>query len=142
MVVVTVFLEKVSDLKDTDGAMNHPDPYVVFTVKKDNFGPFDKEFGKHTSTKKQGTCNPEYGETFVFKDVPSMEKLTLHAKVWDQDIGLDDGLGHTSINLEKELTKHGEFKAFEEKLSWSGKGMIKKAVTGTPTIFLKIKYEE
>ena len=142
MGVVTVFLEKATDLKDTDGAMNHPDSYVVLTLEKDNFGPFDKKYGKQTSTKKQGTCNPVYGETFVFEDVPSMEKLALHAKVWDQDIGLDDGLGSMKINLEKELTPNGEFQAFEEKLAWSGKGMIKKAVTGTPKIFLKVKYEE
>ena len=139
---VTVYLDKVKDLKDTDGAMNHPDPYVIMVVKKDNFGPFDKNYGKMKSSKKQGTCNPEYGETYTFSDVPSMDKLALYVKVWDDDVGLDDGLGHTTIQLEGKLTPGGGFVAFEEKLSWSGKGMIRKAISGTPTIFLKVMYED
>ena len=48
---VTVVLEKLKNLKDTDGAMNHPDPYVKMELEKDNFGPFDKKYGEFYRTK-------------------------------------------------------------------------------------------
>lgn len=56
---VTVTLDRLKNLKDTDGAMNHPDPYVIFTLEKNNWGPMDKKYGKQTSTTKRCTCNPK-----------------------------------------------------------------------------------
>lgn len=96
---VTIFLDKISNLRDAD-MLGKSDPYVRFVLEQDNF-MFDKTFGKQTSSKKKNDLNPEYGETFEFTDVPSVNNLVLHAKVYDDDIGFDDVLGSCKINLEK-----------------------------------------
>ena len=92
MGVLTVYLDRISNLKDTDGAMNHPDPYVMFHLEQENWG-LDKNYGKHKSTVKKSTCNPTYEEEFKFEDVPSLDNLTLHVKVYDEDWGRDDAIG-------------------------------------------------
>mmetsp|Transcript_6366 Transcript_6366/g.16087 ORF Transcript_6366/g.16087 Transcript_6366/m.16087 type:complete len:156 (-) Transcript_6366:380-847(-) len=120
-----------------DGAMNNPDPYVIFHLEKDNFGPFDKNYGKQTSSVKRGTCNPRYGETFVFEDVKSLNNLCLHLKVYDSDVGRDDHMGQKTINLERNLAV-GEEKEFTEALDKDHKGMLQRSAK----IHMTIKFEE
>ena len=136
MGVLTVVLRKLSNLKDTDGAMNHPDPYVIFHLEQDNW-TIDKNYGKQTSTVKNGTCNPTYGETFTFEDVKSLNNLVLECKVYDQDFGRDDAMGQLKIKLERALTP-GEEREFDEKLDDSGKGLFSRKAR----IHLKITYRE
>lgn len=136
MGVLTVVLEKMSNLKDTDAAMNHPDPYVIFHLEQDNW-TIDKNYGKQTSSVKKCTCNPKYGETFTFEDVKSLNNLVLAMKVYDEDWGRDDHMGHCKIKLEHKLTP-GEEKEFVEELEKSGKGMFSRSAR----IHLKIKYDE
>ena len=82
MGVLTVFLDKCTNLKDTDGPMNKSDPYVTLLVEKDNWGPIDKSYGKKTSSKKQGELNPVYGETFTW-EIPDLKNMVLYVKVMD-----------------------------------------------------------
>ena len=91
-------MDKCTNLADEDGAFNSSDPYVKFELEQDNW-VMDKNFGKQTSSKKQGDRNPEYGETFEF-EVPSLEKMVLKVKVMDDDPGFDDKLGSCKIKLE------------------------------------------
>jgi Ca2+-dependent lipid-binding protein len=100
MGVLTVLLDKCLNLKDADGPMNKSDPYVMFTLTQDNWGPFDKNFGKAESTHKKGDCNPVYNETFTF-EIPSLKNMVLHVKVKDEDWGLDDKLGWCKIKLDE-----------------------------------------
>jgi Ca2+-dependent lipid-binding protein len=99
MGVLTVVLDKITNLRDEDG-IGKSDPYVKFELEKDGW-VFDKTLGKFTSTKKQNECNPVYGETFTFEDVPTTENMKLYNKVMDDDFGLDDFLGKCGLNLEK-----------------------------------------
>jgi len=100
MGVVTVFLDKCTNLKDSDGAFNGSDPYVVLDLQKDNWGPMDKKYGKKTSSVKQGEQNPVYNETFTWEGVDDLKNVKLYVKVMDQDIGLDDKLGKCTIELD------------------------------------------
>ena len=107
MGVITVLLDKITHLRDAD-TIGKSDPYVKFELEQDNW-VFDKGYGKQTSSKKKNDCNPEYGETFTFDNVPSTDNMVLHVKVMDDDFGLDDSLGSCEINLEKlGLTAGGE----------------------------------
>jgi Ca2+-dependent lipid-binding protein len=99
MGVLTVYLDKITNLRDGD-TIGKSDPYVKFELEKDNW-LMDKTLGKFTSTKKKNDLNPEYGETFTFEDVPTMENMVLHIKVMDDDFGLDDSIGNSEIKLEK-----------------------------------------
>lgn len=99
MGVLTVVLEKITNLRDED-TLGKSDPYVKFELEQDNL-VFDKGYGKQTSSKKKNDLNPEYNETFTFEDVPTMNNMVLHIKVMDDDFGLDDSLGSCKINLEK-----------------------------------------
>ena len=78
MGILTIFLDKVTNLSDTD-TIGKADPYVKFHLEQDNW-VMDKNMGKVNSTKKQGELNPVYGETFTF-DIPSLNKMVLHVKV-------------------------------------------------------------
>jgi C2 domain len=73
--------------------------YVKLTLKKDRIG-FDKNYGSKESSKKSGTCNPVYGETFTWHDVDNLDNVKLHVKIMDSDIGLDDSLGEVDVDLE------------------------------------------
>jgi Ca2+-dependent lipid-binding protein len=99
MGVFTVYLDRIANLRDSD-TLGKSDPYVKFELEQDNF-VFDKGFGKQTSSKKKNDLNPEYGETFTFKGVPSMNNIVLHVKVMDDDIGFDDEIGSAKISMEK-----------------------------------------
>ena len=96
---LVVYLDKITSLQDGD-KLGKSDPYVKFYLEQDNM-MFDKGYGKQTSSKKKNDLNPEYGETFTFDDIPSMNNMKLHIKVMDDDIGLDDKIGFCEINLEK-----------------------------------------
>lgn len=117
--------------------MNHPDPYVVFHLENDNWGPLDKDYGKQQSTTKKYTCNPTYDETFTFNDVESLDNLVLDLKVYDEDFGRDDHMGQKKIKLQNVLSP-GEEKDFEDELDRDHKGLFRKDAR----IFLTLKYEE
>ena len=134
---VTVVLEKLKNLKDTDGAMNHPDPYVKMELEKDNFGPFDKKYGEFVSTTKKGTCNPHYDETFVFDGVDTTDNLELKIKVYDSDWGKDDHLGEKTFKLEGMLNP-GQTVELDEELDKDHKGWLSRDAR----IILQITYEE
>lgn len=134
MGVVTVYLEKLTSLRDGDG-IGKSDPYVKFHLEQDNM-MFDKNYGKQESTHKKNDLNPEYGETFTFEDVPTLNNLVLHVKIMDDDIGKDDKIGACKINLEKAgLT--AEPKEFENQIDKNGGWFSKNA-----KIYLKISYAE
>jgi len=99
MGVLTVFLERISHLKDKD-YVGKTDAYVQFNLEQDNM-IMDKDFGTLKSTTKQNDCNPEYNETFTFSNVPSLDNMVLNVSVYDEDIGRDDKVGGCTINLEK-----------------------------------------
>ena len=98
MGVLTIFLEKVDNLRDGD-LIGKSDPYVVFELKEDNF-VLDKHFGKQESSHKSNVLSPVYNETFHFSDIPSLNKMLLTVKVMDDDFGDDDKLGSCKIKLE------------------------------------------
>jgi hypothetical protein len=92
---------------------------------------------KQQSTTQKGTCSPDFNEKFTFNNIPSLDKMVLEAKIWDEDYGIDDHMGHVSINLEKTLTP-GEEKELVEVIKGSGKLNLfsKKA-----RMYMKIIYE-
>ena len=53
------------------------------------------------STVKKDDCNPVYGETFVWEDVPSLKNLTLWVKIIDDDPLKNDKIGKCKINVEE-----------------------------------------
>ena len=131
---VTVYLDKLTNLKDADG-FGKSDPYVKFHLEKDNWGPMDVNYGERKSTMKANTLNPEYGETFVFNGVPSLDKLVLHIRIMDEDIGRDDKLGKCTVKL-FELGNLSNFVNVEETID-------RKLFGGEKAkIYLKIKYDE
>jgi Ca2+-dependent lipid-binding protein len=130
MGVVTVYLEKLRNLKDDDG-FGKSDSYVEFYLEKNNL-VFDKSYGKKKSSTKPNDCNPEFGETFTFEDVPSLESLVLKVKVMDDDIGLDDKIGSCEFNLEK-INPHADGTSLESVIDSKFLGKDAK-------IFLKISY--
>lgn len=135
MGVLTVFLEKCSNLKDEDGAMNGSDTYVVMTVEKDRFGPINEGLGKETSTTKQGDQSPVFEETFTFEDIPNdLENIQMKIKVMDSDVGLDDKLGSCTIQL-AELGLSADPTDVERVVD---NNLIRK----DGKIFLKISFEE
>jgi Ca2+-dependent lipid-binding protein len=100
MGVLTVLLEKVTNIADKDG-IGKSDPYVKITLEQDNFGVFrDQGYGAKLSSKKANTINPVYNETFTFTDLPSLDNMVLTCKIMDDDIGFDDKLGSCKIKLE------------------------------------------
>jgi Ca2+-dependent lipid-binding protein len=100
MGVLTILLEKVTDIVDTD-ALGKSDPYVKMTLEQDNFGVFrDQGYGAKTSSKKSNTKSPVFNETFTFSDLPSLNNMVIHCKIMDDDIGFDDKLGSCKIKLE------------------------------------------
>lgn len=99
MGVLTVFLDKATNLADTD-YIGKTDPYVRFDLKQDNWGPLDKDFGYQKSSVKANDLNPVYGETFTWNQIPELKNMVLKVSVKDEDIGSrDDKVGHCSIKL-------------------------------------------
>jgi len=98
MGVLTVHLDKATNLRDADG-FGKSDPYVMLHLEQDN-AVFDKNYGKKKSKIIKNNCNPVFNETFTFKGVPSdMNNVILHVKVMDDDIGFDDHLGSEDLVL-------------------------------------------
>lgn len=134
MGVLTVYLDKIRHLTDEDG-VGKSDPYVVFHLEQDN-AIFDKNYGRQSSSKKPNDCNPEYGETFTFEDVPSLNKLVLKVSVMDDDVGGDDKIGSCEIDLESlnpDEEGNGVQMVIDPKKGWFSK---------SAEIFLKISYTE
>jgi Ca2+-dependent lipid-binding protein len=135
MGVVTVYLDKISNLQDAD-SIGKSDPYVVFRLEQDNY-LMNKGYGKKISSKKKNDLNPEYGETFDFPKVPTLKNLVLHVRVLDANFGFNDVLGSCNIKLE-DLKEDGEpmeiKKVIEHKKTggWFSKNKAK--------IYLKVKY--
>jgi Ca2+-dependent lipid-binding protein len=98
MGIVTVTLDKCMNLRDKDG-VGRSDPYVIFELKKERIG-LDKSYGKKESSRKNNTCNPVYGETFTWHGVDNLDNVKLHVRIYDEDIGRDDSLGHAVVDLE------------------------------------------
>jgi Ca2+-dependent lipid-binding protein len=98
MGVLTIYLDKVTNLTDTD-FVGRADPYITFYLEKDKL-LFDKGYGKQASTKKNNQLNPVYGETFAFSQLDSMKNMVLYIKIMDDDQGLDDKLGKAKLELE------------------------------------------
>lgn len=92
-------------------------------------------FGKQESSKKNNDLNPVYGETFAFHNVPSLEKLVLHIKIMDDDIGRDDKIGKCTVKMADINEDLSNFVAVERKVD-------NKLFRADAKIFLKIKWEE
>jgi Ca2+-dependent lipid-binding protein len=107
---LTVYLDKVTNLADSDG-IGSSDPYVKFDLEQDNM-ILDKDYGSQKSTTKQNDTSPEYGETFWF-EIPSLKNMVLRVKIMDNDPLKDDKLGYCKFELDKmDLTS--ELQPFEK----------------------------
>ena len=126
-----MFLHKITNLVDTD-TFGKADPYVKFHLEQDNW-MFDKNFGKVTSTKKQGELNPVYEEEFTF-EVPSLKNLVLRVKVMDDDPIFDDKMGSCTVNIE-ELNLTDEPLGIERVVD-------KNLISKDARIYLKLSYTE
>eukprot|EP00173_Palmaria_palmata_P002754 Plantae.Rhodophyta-Palmaria_palmata.ctg28625.p1 GENE.Plantae.Rhodophyta-Palmaria_palmata.ctg28625~~Plantae.Rhodophyta-Palmaria_palmata.ctg28625.p1 ORF type:complete len:146 (+),score=26.88 Plantae.Rhodophyta-Palmaria_palmata.ctg28625:30-440(+) len=136
MGAITIFLDKCTNLKDADG-IGKSDPYVKFHLEQDNV-LMDKNYGKQTSTHKSNTCNPVYGETFTFSNVPTLKNLVLWVTVMDDDIGRDDKLGKCKINLDGREDIKGNFATIIQIVGKGGRMGFRK----DSQIHLKIKWDE
>ena len=65
MGVLTIYLERATNLKDKD-TIGKSDPYIKFSLEQDNMLK-DKDYGEHKSTTKKGELNPVYEETFTYE---------------------------------------------------------------------------
>ena len=136
MGVLTVYLDKITDLRDSDG-VGKSDPYVMLNLKEDR-RMLDKSYGKKKSKTIKDTVNPVFSETFTFNDVPSdMENLVLDIKVMDDDFGRDDKIGSTELVL-KNFGFSAEPRDVECIVDDKGGRMFKK----TAKMHLKISYTE
>ena len=95
--ILTVKLIKVTNLRDVDG-IGKSDPYVKLQLKQDNW-VLDRNYGRQESSKKSNDLSPEYGETFKFKDVPSLKNMVLKVRIMDDDFGFDDEIGSCNIRF-------------------------------------------
>jgi Ca2+-dependent lipid-binding protein len=119
MGILTVFLDKCTDLKDED-LIGKSDPYIKFDLEQDNL-ILDKKYGSMTSSKKRDTLNPVWGETFHFT-IPTLKNMVLTCLVMDDDIISDDKLGKCKIKLDRldlttyptEITKKVDNKVFRK----------------------------
>lgn len=131
MGVLTVLLDKLTDLRDTEAfrmtnpgcILNPSDPIVIFHLKRDSHF-LDTDYGtRQSSDRKHEAQNPIYNETFTFEDIKSLHKLVLHVKVVDRDdeVGstMGDALGTCSINLE-EINPLYEAKEYSQRIDDTG----------------------
>jgi Ca2+-dependent lipid-binding protein len=137
MGVLTVVLEKIDDLRDEDD-LGRSDPYVKFELEQDN-SLFDKDFGNQESSKKKGTCNPVYNETFSFANLPSLKNMVLTVRVKDDDIGIDDNIGYCKIELDL-LELSDKPKSIERVID--RKGIIGRVFKKEAKIHLKLSYKD
>lgn len=121
--------------RHTADGIGKSDPYVKISLVKDNFGPFDKNFGTQESSHINNTIDPEWNESFTFHGVPdSLENLVLECIIMDDDIGMDDRLGKCKIKLSDLDGDIREYISVERKIDnkWFGRDA---------KIFLKVKME-
>lgn len=149
MGVLTVFLDKLTNLRDTDAfnitnpksILDRSDPFVKFHLEQDNRF-FDKNYGTQQSTQKTDTQNPNYDETFTFDGIKSLDNLVLHIKVIDHDEGMgsmnDDSLGNCSINLEN-MDLSEEPQKYSQEIDSNGTGGW---FSKNARIHLKLSYQE
>ena len=98
MGVLTIVLEKIFNLRDSDG-VGKSDPYVKFELVQDNV-VLDKKYGIKQSTMKPNDLSPVYNETFEYAGIPSLSNMVLHVRIMDDDVGLDDKLGGCNFKLD------------------------------------------
>jgi Ca2+-dependent lipid-binding protein len=99
MGVLTVYLDKVLHLLNEEW-LGKASPYVKFELKQDGY-LWDSNYGHKKSSKKRHDLHPTFDETFVFKDVPSLENMELLCTVMDDDgILYDDRMGKVIIKLD------------------------------------------
>ncbi|CAB9513106.1 Synaptotagmin-9 [Seminavis robusta] len=100
MGVLTVFLDKATNLADTD-FIGKTDPYVIFDLKQDNWLQ-NRDYGYQRSSTKSNDLHPVYGETFIWKNIEDIENLVLKVRIMDADFGSrDDKVGNCTIQLDK-----------------------------------------
>ena len=100
MGVLTVYLDRASNLADTDW-IGKTDPYVRFELKQDNWVK-DHDYGYQVSSKKKNDLNPVYGETFTWSNISNLENMVLKVRVMDEDFGSrDDKVGYCKIKLDQ-----------------------------------------
>lgn len=99
---LTVELVKIVNLKDDSPGADAADPYVKFDLQQNNRLWNDTNYGRMTSSVKKNERNPVYNETFVFRDIPTLENMELTVKVMDEDTdSRDDKLGKCKFKLSK-----------------------------------------
>mmetsp|Transcript_12057 Transcript_12057/g.18188 ORF Transcript_12057/g.18188 Transcript_12057/m.18188 type:complete len:132 (+) Transcript_12057:392-787(+) len=98
MGILTVFLDRATNLKDVD-TIGKSDPYIKFELEQNNLVG-DKDHGEQKSTTKENELNPVYGETFHY-NIPTLDNMELTVKVMDDDVLKDDKMGKCKIKLEK-----------------------------------------
>lgn len=86
-----VYIERASSLRDTDGWLNKPDPYVRVTAV-DRFG---RHIIRQTSVKR-GTQNPVWNQWLDFGRNTFQDRFSM--QIWDQDPGNDD-----AMSIKKEI---------------------------------------
>ncbi|CAB9505624.1 Synaptotagmin-1 [Seminavis robusta] len=100
MGVLTVFLDKATNLADTD-VIGKTDPYVILDLKQDNWVG-DRDYGYQKSSTKSNDCNPVYGESFTWNNIDELKNLVLKVRIMDSDFGSrDDKVGNCTIHLDK-----------------------------------------
>jgi len=113
------------------------DPYVKFNLEKDNFGPFDKGYGKMESTKNRDELNPTYGETFTFDDIPDLNDMVLQVTIKDDDIAIDENIGSCKFKLE-ELGLSSDPMEVDKIVDRKGFGLLRKHAK----IYMKLSWTE
>lgn len=99
MGVLTVYLDKVLHLLNEEW-LGKSSPYVKFHLVQDGL-LWDGNYGVQKSSKKPRDLSPVYDETFVFKNVPTLDSMELHVTVLDDDGFLyDDKMGKVAIKLD------------------------------------------
>ena len=100
MGVLTVFLDRATNLADTD-FIGKTDPYVRLELKQDNWVR-DQDFGYQVSSTKSNELNPIYGETFTWNNISDLQNMVLKIRVMDKDFGSrDDKVGRCTIKLDQ-----------------------------------------
>ena len=101
-----VLIERASSLRDTDGWLNKPDPYVRVTAFDSNGRPIVR-----STSVKQGTQNPVWNQWLDFGRNTFQDRFSI--RMWDQDANSDDALSSEreyhpiEANYHGGLTHHG-----------------------------------
>ncbi|CAG8637658.1 2129_t:CDS:2 [Ambispora gerdemannii] len=85
---LSVTVVEAKNLKDTD-FFDKADPYIILSV--------DRQNKKRTKTKQDAGKNAAWNETFTFEIIEGQKDMLL--EVFDEDIGTDDLMGGTIVDL-------------------------------------------